>query len=68
MNDCAIMTMLILMLVVVVVVTKLLKEEALEEVGGIDDGENEHGGEVDGEDGVQQPLVRVGLLVNWFIG
>ena len=55
MNDCAIMTMLILMLVVVVVVTKLLKEEALEEVGGIDDGENEHGGEVDGEDGVEQP-------------
>ena len=50
-NDCAIMTMLILMLVV----TKLLEEEALEEVGGIDDGENEHGGEVDGEDGVQQP-------------
>ena len=49
-------------------VTKLLEEEALEEVGSIDDGENKHGGEVDGEDGVQQPLVRVGLLVNWFIG
>ena len=27
----------------------------LEEVGGIDDGEDEDGGEVDGEDGVQQP-------------
>ena len=36
-------------------VTKLLEEEALEEVGSIDDGENKHGGEVDGEDGVQQP-------------
>ena len=36
-------------------VTKLLEEEALEEVGSIDDGENEHGGEVDGEDGVEQP-------------
>ena len=47
-------------------VTKLLEEETLEEVGSIDDGENEHGGEVDGEDGVQQPLVRVGLLVYWF--
>ena len=47
------MTMLILMLVVVV--TKLLEEETLEEVGSIDDGENKHGGKVDGEDGVQQP-------------
>ena len=27
----------------------------LEEVGGVDDGEDEDGGEVDGEDGVQQP-------------
>ena len=32
-----------------------LKEEALEEVGGVDDGEDEDGGEVDGEDGVEEP-------------
>ena len=30
-------------------------ELPLEEVSGIDDGEDEDGGEVDGEDGVQQP-------------
>ena len=32
-----------------------LKEEALEEVGGVDDGEDEDGGKVDGEDGVEEP-------------
>ena len=31
-----------------------LEEEVLEEVGGIDDGEDEDGGEVDGEDGAHQ--------------
>ena len=31
-----------------------LEEEVLEEVGGIDDGEDEDGGEVDCEDGAHQ--------------
>ena len=44
--------MLILMLVVVevvMVVKMLLKEEALEEVGGVDNGEHKDGGQVDCE-------------------
>ena len=30
-------------------------ELPLEEVGGVNDGEDEYGGEVDGEDGVEEP-------------
>ena len=30
----------------------------LEEVGGVDDGEDEDGGQVDGEDGVEQPPLQ----------
>ena len=32
-----------------------IKDFILEEVGGVDDGEDEDGGKVDGEDGVEEP-------------
>ena len=38
--------------------TCVYMELPLEEVSGIDDGEDEDGGEVDGEDGVEQPSLE----------
>ena len=35
-----------------------LKEEVLEEVGGVDDDENQDGGQVDCQDGIQDPPLQ----------
>ena len=35
-----------------------LEEEVLEEVGGVDDDEHKDGGQIDGQDGVQDPSLQ----------
>ena len=45
---------------------KHLEEEILEEVGGVDDDEDEHSGQVDCQDGIQDPpLEDNGHLDSW---